>query len=1152
MFNTFVTHSLIPYSYMKGFSFIVTFFFLSTQFLLAQSITTSSPSSSSYCQGDNFTLSYSISGAYNSGNVFYAQLSDETGSFTNPDTLGSTTSTAGGSISATIPQPVNGGSGYRVRVVSTNPAVTGSDNGSDFSITGTTYDTTTFGNNEWYVYCFDDFYFSDYIGFYVDTTQDIFTSNLWNNYGSPDDYSGYVGCTYSSNDQFSFIYKRTGFPCGLYTLNVRGDDYHAIYLNDSLIYDGYYTSSTNSSVWTGYIDQSSEMRIQVQESGGGADLEVEFVRSSPISVSEEVTTCSGQTLTIGASGGTSYDWSTNTTNMTAPYNTDSVEITIPGGATAGTTYEYYVLSTASGYGCTFEDTVKVTVSDTVYVTTSVDSVSTCSGTAVNVTASGATSYVWAPAINITYNDAAKSDVDLAPTTSTLYSVYGAGGCGSDTAYVYVELPPSDTSYPQDYWNLYAFEGSNFNNYYGYYSNTNLDFSTLDDWANSLSPSDATGYIGCEVSVNNHSYIVKRKGFDCGYYQINIPSHDDAIKLFVDGELVYSNVNWYAYSAVTNAWTGYLNEDSEIRATIREYSGGSQLALEFIDTFGPNHGSNETIWDGETSDVWTVSTNWCGGVPTASYHAKISDKGFSPVLYADQEVDSLTVESGATVTVGINSLTVNEAIQNDGTISVSATGNLVQTHSGSNINSGSGTYNIEQIGRIGSAGYNGWSSPIQSADIISTFSGANPCDIFVFDESVQDWRYDYADGFSTTCNGNAVTFSGSYLMSGGDGVMDVARGYFIPGGSNLSATTRTFSGEVNNGTINFALQQEVNPGDTSWTGDDWNLVGNPYPSAISASLFWAENAVSNSRLTSAIYYWDDDGTVNNFQTEFAAWNSSGTTQGPNSSVTPNGSIAVGQGFYVKANSETNLVFNNSMRNTSNSQFFKQATDETFPQFWFSLTTPSANSNQLLVAFPENATDEYDALYDAVTLDDSYSTILNALIHSDEFVIEGKAPLYINQYAHTPLHVSGTESGEYSIQLVNENLSDGMDVFLIDHEDNSKHDLKDASYTFQVSDSLNTTERFELEFFKYEEANGEKELVSNEYVKAYFTQNNIQINANINFNMVNVFSMDGKLVLSKQTGEVQTETIDVNGWNTGVYLLDIQTSKGNHYHQKVVVQ
>jgi hypothetical protein len=97
------------------------------------SITTGSVPSQ-ICVQAQFNLTYSTSGAFNSGNVFTAQLSDASGSFNNPTVIGSVASTTGGSIACTISSSQPTGTGYRVRVVSSNPVIIGSDNGSNFTI----------------------------------------------------------------------------------------------------------------------------------------------------------------------------------------------------------------------------------------------------------------------------------------------------------------------------------------------------------------------------------------------------------------------------------------------------------------------------------------------------------------------------------------------------------------------------------------------------------------------------------------------------------------------------------------------------------------------------------------------------------------------------------------------------------------------------------------------------------------------------------------------------------------------------------------------------------------------------------------------------------------------------------------------------------
>jgi hypothetical protein len=86
------------------------------------------------CGGTQRTLSYTINGTFNSGNVFNVELSDASGSFASPTVIGSAVSTASGTISYTIPQSTPAGTGYRIRVSSTSPVLGGYDNGSNISI----------------------------------------------------------------------------------------------------------------------------------------------------------------------------------------------------------------------------------------------------------------------------------------------------------------------------------------------------------------------------------------------------------------------------------------------------------------------------------------------------------------------------------------------------------------------------------------------------------------------------------------------------------------------------------------------------------------------------------------------------------------------------------------------------------------------------------------------------------------------------------------------------------------------------------------------------------------------------------------------------------------------------------------------------------
>lgn len=73
------------------------------------------------CAGNSFSQDYTKTGTYGAGNIFTAQLSDASGSFANPLAIGSFASTESGTISCTIPSNTPSGSGYKIRIVSSNP-----------------------------------------------------------------------------------------------------------------------------------------------------------------------------------------------------------------------------------------------------------------------------------------------------------------------------------------------------------------------------------------------------------------------------------------------------------------------------------------------------------------------------------------------------------------------------------------------------------------------------------------------------------------------------------------------------------------------------------------------------------------------------------------------------------------------------------------------------------------------------------------------------------------------------------------------------------------------------------------------------------------------------------------------------------------------
>ena len=95
-----------------------------------QTITTGVISGSPFFAGATVSIPFTITGTFTSGNIFTAKLSDLSGSFTSPVTIGTLTQTTEGTISGTIPAGTAAGTGYKILVEGSNPSITGTESSS--------------------------------------------------------------------------------------------------------------------------------------------------------------------------------------------------------------------------------------------------------------------------------------------------------------------------------------------------------------------------------------------------------------------------------------------------------------------------------------------------------------------------------------------------------------------------------------------------------------------------------------------------------------------------------------------------------------------------------------------------------------------------------------------------------------------------------------------------------------------------------------------------------------------------------------------------------------------------------------------------------------------------------------------------------------
>jgi hypothetical protein len=527
-------------------------------------------------------------------------------------------------------------------------------------------------------------------------------------------------------------------------------------------------------------------------------------------------------------------------------------------------------------------------------------------------------------------------------------------------------------------------------------------------------------------------------------------------------LVYQ---WYSLAPGATTWTSLTNTGVYSGATsatlnISSIAGldGYQFYSQIRENTATCYAASNAVQISEALTVTWNGTSWSPNAPTSTSIAVINGN-YNTAANGSFEACSVSVSGGSTLIISASNYV---SIQND--LNVSASGTLQVLNQGSLVmidNNGavtnSGTTNvIRTTSAYNKYDYTYWSSPVTAA-IGTTF----PL-----------WRTDYAfqfvtgnyadvvapiDGFDD--DGNAWSYTGTST------VMTPGKGYAImaPSTGTFPATsTVTFSGAVNNGVINIPMTLSANSASSI---DDFNLIGNPYPSAIYANDFINANAA----ISGTLYFWthrtgisntNPGPDANNFITaDYAMYNLSGGTSSGTGSAPPTGYIGSGQAFFVETNSATNAVFNNSMRNKaySNAQFYRMANPVTTPadsavkdRLWINLQSADGLFSQQLIAYFDNTTLGYDRAYDGVVSQSSNTLSFYSFIESDKYRIQARSAF--SQDDVVSLGYSSTMLGTFSVaidHLEGQLQSDGTSVYLEDKLLGIIHDLKQSPYTFTTA-------------------------------------------------------------------------------------------------------
>jgi hypothetical protein len=551
-------------------------------------------------------------------------------------------------------------------------------------------------------------------------------------------------------------------------------------------------------------------------------------------------------------------------------------------------------------------------------------------------------------------------------------------------------------------------------------------------------------------------------------------------------------------------------------------------------------------------------------------------GPGAVISNNANVNSVKINSSTDLTIDTTiCFKIAGAIHNDGEIKVLESASIIQEHEGTDENTGSGSYTLKRTGLNANYGYNNWSSPVKSQELFTAFPDVNPCDLLTFSGYVQNWIYDFPAGYSTTCAGNPVTFTTGNTIVGGDKIMNPGRGYFITG--NTTNPQKTFNGQINNGDISVVIYSTELGDNINWEDDDWNLIGNPYPSALDPYAFWMENAVTNQRITDAIYFWDDKttpGAAYDQYNDYSSWNLTGGIASDNSSkiVDNLNHIASGQGFMVWADSigvdsggviVDTVKFNNSMRSCKNTQFFKTGQNQKELN-WLLIENPSGQKSKTLIGTVPGATDLVDNGYDARRVWKNATLEFSTMITGDTqgYVIQGIKPLdVLTSKKHVPLKIVSDEGGIHTIsRAAFETAGAPLKIYLKDKQLNVIHDFDNGNYQTHLSANVRYLNRFEI-IFEYDGLNnqngsGKDNVTSIDNINSFFNLVSVKNGFTINSNKgilgnIEVYDIAGHLVYTEVlTAKVTSKTITLSN-ASGIYIVKVTNDQNESQTQKTLV-
>ncbi len=571
-------------------------------------------------------------------------------------------------------------------------------------------------------------------------------------------------------------------------------------------------------------------------------------------------------------------------------------------------------------------------------------------------------------------------------------------------------------------------------------------------------------------------------------------------------------------------------------------------------------SNTTIWNG---------TTWSAGLPDSSTSAIIN--GNYNTSAEDSFIScSLIINSGFTFTIDNGDFIEAEnfvLINNGATIITETQGSFVQN----GIGTSAGVFKIAPMANASVIkttailnsfdDYTYWSSPVADITIIEGLNEANPGRRYTFNAN----NFLDTDGDGIDDDGNAWSQLGDAdIMEAGKGYISMHGIFVLP--LSTVGYDYIFEGSYNSGDIIQAV-----PYNASNARDHWNLLGNPYPSALDTDLFFSTNSTT---VDGVLYMWshvspadaaNPGNEVLNFnQNDYITINTMSTAGNGTTPDPPERRVPSGQSFFISSIAGGDVTFNNDMRvsgNNANEEFFRTSNtnnSDTIERLWINLSSEVGIYSQISIGYADFATDGYDGSH--IDTQRNYAGNAGFLYTLDNegdgfYVIQGKALSSLTEDETIKIGFGALISTNetYTIDAIKwegDFLSSNT-IYLKDKLLNTIHNLNETGYNFS-SDGGFFEERFEIVFRQNNALSTDDVILSSKELTIVEQEDdNVEFSINNNtrrITSVSIYDLQGRLVYDLK-GDSSKEVFNLSNIESQIYIAKVGLSDGQVISRKV---